>query len=620
MPEESRSEKIARIEANIDKDRNNPEKNRESRWKKIKSSWITPVAASVVVAGGILGGLLAYEYFSGRQDYTQRNILFRSSNTIYLAGSSGKEDSEKADKESIIKVYSGGGIESKVGTYLFETTRETRGDIDYYNMDNSQRIRIASATQKPERFQAGVIRPKGYMNFREEFAEIVLGPGSRAPQKYMVYKFAPKRAWRESDVDVVEYPIERGLGANEPGVIEKVESEKGPQERIRMMVNRLVESRTTLGWFFGKDPYRKGTLLEDFEKTPENKKLAERFLEKIRLLDSTETTNKKVRERLVKEVIEIEKDMPKRTIYSTRESGFLKMLPQGSITYLGESPGKFERFKNWLGFGRKDHTRLEVNNHWDLWPGNYPGLNYLSQAFNKYNNGGYTIKDKFGDVARVDIRDFWFFYGLDVVYSYYFDLNGEVLCTPSRDERMELKKFAKGIMPEADTTFTINYAFMSPVADEERGMELFKLCMYMETMMPDQLHRGYGKHSLIGLINDQRSDIMLYHGLSIENESRALTQESTLAAKYDIIKALIAAKRPYAKEIAEYYGIAKDFEGKFETSNLLKERFEVGSWPWLVVPPIAIGAGIYFLRERRKKSKDKREQELKNKLKDLNKH
>jgi len=43
---------------------------------------------------------------------------------------------------------------------------------------------------------------------------------------------------------------------------------------------------------------------------------------------------------------------------------------------------------------------------------------------------------------------------------------------------------------------------------------------------------------------------MLFRSLNVEDLSRALTQESTLIAKDDIIKVLSKAKRPYAKELA----------------------------------------------------------------------
>lgn len=604
MPEEI-SDRIANIKAHLSERKKTDKEEPKTIWKNIKRK-IKPLVIGAGVAGSLAIGLLAYDFYSKGQNYPERNVLFSSSNTIYTAGSSG-EGPTKSDKEDVIKVYSGGGIESKVGTYLFETTRESRGDIEYFNMHNSQGIRIASATQKQEIFQAG-FRSEGSINFREQFAEIVLEKGAKAPQKYMVYKFAPERAWKESDVDVIEYPLERGLGENEPGIIES--------DKIRLMVNRLVEFRTTLGWFRGKEIYRTGTLLEDFEKTPENKSLAKEFFDRVKLLDSSQTVNKEKREKLVNEVMEIEEKMSKKTIYSTFESGFLKILPQGSIVYLGENPGKLERIKNWTGFGRKNHIRLVVDNHWDLWPGNWPIFNYFS-IFNRYNNGGYTIKDRFGDIAKIEIKDFIFYYGPKVLYKYYFDLNGdgkidkekeligEVLARTSNNERIGLEKLVKSNKPDADITFNVNYSFMAPTSDIKKGVEGLKLCAYIESMMPDQVHRGFGRHCLMGFINDIKSDWILFNELNIENESRALTQESTLAAKYDIVKALIFAKRPYAEQVARYYRIYDEFKGQFQQSNLLKEKIEIGPLPGIGLTLAAGIAGVYFLRRLRKNKQRK---------------
>ncbi|MGA1825211.1 MAG: hypothetical protein ACMUIP_11175 [bacterium] len=52
----------------------------------------------------------------------------------------------------------------------------------------------------------------------------------------------------------------------------------------------------------------------------------------------------------------------------------------------------------------------QVENYWDLWLGRYPWLAKMSigdgdnviYPFDKYNNGGYVIKDRHGDIARID--------------------------------------------------------------------------------------------------------------------------------------------------------------------------------------------------------------------------
>jgi len=603
MEEDKNSDRSKKLYELKDRIKHPPKEKKINLKKTAKAAIITAAVLSVPTF------FLINDFITKRQNYPERDVLFRSSNVTYLAGIRDKGSTKNVDEESINKFYSGGGEESKVGTYLMETSRETRGDVEYYNMGNSQTIRIASATQKPEKFQAG-LRIGGSLNFREQFAEIVLGSNSKAPQKYMVYKFAPERGLKEKDVDVIEH-----------------------EDGSRQMINKLTESRTfPLGWMFGKDIYRAGTLLENYLKTPENEKLFSEFLDKIKILDSLKAVDKSKREKLAHEVIELEDKLQKQTTYSTFEGGFLKILPQGSTVYLGEKPDFSERVKNFWGFGRDKHSRLKIKNHWNLWPGFYPfinGINFGSgdnklYPFDKYNNGGYTIEDKFGKIAEIDIRDFVLFYGQDAVYSYYLDLNGdgkidrdnekigEVLCRTTHDERMELKKLSRGKNPLHDLTLTINYSFMAPDNDGEKGMKYFKLCAYMESMIPDQIHRGFGKHSLLGFINDQRSDLMLFNDLNIQNMSRALTQESTLVAEYDIIRVLNEAKRPYAQELAKKYGIDDYFKGQYQASNLLKEKANVGPldelspFSKLAMGVFGLGAGGYYLiRRKNPKNKNK---------------
>lgn len=552
--EKSIQDRIAEIKGDVDGTK--PRKQKWWTWKK--------TAAALAIASAISAPTLYFlgkDFLVKRQNYPERNVLFRTSNTVYVAGNEEKIKT-KADKESVTQFFSG-GIESKVGTYLFETKREERGDIEYYSLDNSQRIRVASSTQKPEKFQAG-LRVGGSLNFREQFAEVILDSERKDSEKYMVYKVSPERGWKNIDSDVVEFPEERGLKTNEPGIIEST----GDKKIVRLMVNRLVEKRNSLGWLYGKN-FRDGTILEDYSNTPENQKKAQQFFEKTKLLDSSQSLNKKDREELIEEILKIEESMEKSTIYHTYEDGFFKWLPQESTIYLEENPNAIERLKNFFGIGQSEHKRLRVENYWDLWPGNIPFLKEFHfgkgenemYPFDKYNNGGYVLKDKFGKLAKINIRDFLLFYGQDVLYEYFLDLNGNgkieeateligsVLCRTTHDGRVTINEIDEG-KHNKDLTFTVNYSFMAPDDDQKKGMEYFKLCAYIESFIPDQINRGFGTHSLLGLINNQRSDVMLYQELGIKNMSRALTQESTLTAKEDIQKLLRAAHRPYSENSA----------------------------------------------------------------------
>ena len=620
MALETMSERIARLEkesTSLDSPKI------PGKWDSFKRKlyWGLGIAT---VAGTILGGVLTHDFLTKRQDFPVRNVLYKTTHTTYIAGNKEKKAADKADQEIIVKVNEGGGVESKVGTYICETSRERRGDAQYFGVENSQRRRIAMATQKPEKFQAGWSF-RGTMNYKEEKAELLLADDAapvktKSSLKYMVYKLDPERGWRQNDIDVMEFPFEHGLRENEPGIIENDPSAPGKKD-IRVMVNHLVETRNALGWFFGKH-FRTQTLLEDFASTPENRELSLQFFQKVRALSSLESFDREKREEIVDKILKIERKMDKHNVYVADEDGYLKILPLGSTVYLGEDPNLGIRFLNWLGLNREEHNRLRINTHWNLFPGNWPGLNRVSIGkgenknfpFDKYNNGGYTLRDKYGKIAMIDIEDFWLSYGQDALYDYYLDLNGDgrldkkteligrVLCRFSHDEKAELDNIARGILPESDLTLNTNYYFMGPDADSARGLDYFKLCMYVETMMVNQVHRGQGQHSLLGIINDQRSDIMLFKQLNVENLSRSLTQESTLVAKHDIIRVLNAAKRPYAEKLAGKYGIKgeQEFAGQFQKTPLTYESPEVGNW-------LTLGAGLaglgYLYNRRRMRGK-----------------
>ncbi len=603
---------------------------------KLKQGYDDHLAPYVKIAGVVaaLGaGWLTYDYVSKRQNVAERNVIYRTSHTFKVAGNKEKKAAEKADRESITQVQEGGGIESKVGTYLTDIHRETRGDIEYYKMFNTQQRRIAATDQKPETFQAGWSWG-GSINFKEQFAELIVeenGLPSKDSDKYMVYKYDPERGWKKFDIDVVEFPVNGEIRPTELGIVET--DFRGKKDK-RVMVNRLVENRNLLGWFLGKF-YRDGTLLEEFVESPENRKLSDEFFKAVRAIDSPESIDTEVREDLANQLVDLTNRMKKQPVYATFEDGFLKLLPQESTMYLGENPGNLQRFAKWLGFNRDESEILRIENSWDLFPGSWRGFKWLNLGsgkdrnflFDKYNNGGYSLEDRFGTIARIDIEDFFLSYGSDVVYHYYADLNGNgkidrpnkllnllrplfgkpkvtydehigsVLGKPTHDEIVELEKLAKGTNPESDISLTSNYSFMAPpTSDMKNAMQYFQYGAYIESMMPDQIHRGFGQHSVLGFINDQRSDIMLFNDLTVENLSRALTQESTLVAKYDVINLLNATHRPYAKDLAEKYGIASDFEGQFVSNPDLKEKMYFGPWPW-----IAAGALAYGIRRGKKK-------------------
>jgi len=520
---------------------------------------VTRIFAGFIIVIGVMVlmlYLLFAESIQKRQHFPERNVLFRSANVTYVAGSTESRGSPDLDRESIYKVYEGTG-ESKVGTYLFETTRETRGEVETYNLDNSQKIRTISAVRKPELVQAG-ISISGGIAFREEIAEIIL-PDGKSRQKYMLYKFIPDRATHETEMTFTE-------------------DETGK----RHLESRIVDMRYgPHGWLWGKE-FRKGTKLYAYDSTRQDSLIADSIVRDVRVLDDAKSSDAKIRVALIKDILRLDDRMPVLPIYTTFEDGIFDWLPQGSTMYLGRDRiPLLKRWKNRWMLSRGDAMVIRIQNHWDLWPGYYPLLSAIKfggnknavYPFNKYNNGGYTLRDRYGDIARIDIHDFILKYGQDVLYEYFLDLNGngtidkahecigKVLCSISQDEVVDIEKEIAQGKSKRDITMTLSFSFMAPDADLAKGIQYFYLCGYIESCIPDQIHRGYGKHSYLGYIKQQRCDVMLFRDLNasreinIRNISRVLTQESALVAKYDIVKVLEAAKRKYSNDVARMFGI-----------------------------------------------------------------
>ena len=110
---------------------------------------------------------------------------------------------------------------------------------------------------------------------------------------------------------------------------------------------------------------------------------------------------------------------------------------------------------------------------------------------------------------------------------------------------------------------------------------------------------------------------MLFRGLNVEDLSRALTQESTLIAKDDIIKVLSKAKRPYAKELAQIYGVGDTFKGTYQTSELLKERLDMGIMPHLLAAGFLVSGGLYGARRIYRSRKEKNKEAITKKIEAL---
>jgi len=575
-----------------------------------RAAMITGLAAAL---GCATTCYLAHEYMTRRLIYPRRHVLFNVTYNERYAGGPEEVSSEGIDFETITRVYRGGEAsqiegehvqETRSGSFEFETVRQWATNTYSFTLRSHTGQVIASSSQTPELIQPWV-RARGLLNYREEDASF---PEETRSDHMIVDKFILRRALWDKELTSMLISGERVLAA------------------------RLIDARSwPLGLFLGRE-YRAGTFIEHYQPSPER-------LEIIGMM--RQLTNQQLpqgeRERLFYGIYDNEANIPAIPILSSFEDGIIDMLPQESTLYLGSHPGRLERILNAYRLGLSDQVRLRVENHWDffpwgLTPGNYGWpINRINigqdrdtwNPFNHYNNGGYEIVDEFGTVARVDIEDFWIHFGLDSVYHYYADLNGDgrissqrqgnpesvgrVLISLSNDRPLNIEwELGIGERPK-DVTQTMNYTFMGPTGDHERDMESFLLCNYIETMMPDQIHRGYGLHSYLGGINDVRAEIRLFYERNWDNMSRALTEESVLPAPHDIVRLLIATGRPYAEHVAERYGIADQYQGQFQPSQNLHERWNLGMWPGTLLVFGAAG-GLYALWRRKRREHPIREE------------
>ncbi|MBI1970025.1 hypothetical protein HYS48_04995, partial [Candidatus Woesearchaeota archaeon] len=413
---------------------------------------------------------------------------------------------------------------------------------------------------------------------REQYAEIIGQPG-----KYITYSFFPERGVRNIQLNVLV-------------------DEQGNRHKMNEMV---VFRSIPLGWMFG-ERFKDQTELNAFADTPKNKQLLEELLKTIDTYDTMkpEPGTRKTREKMIEKMLSILERVERTPVYVSHEDGVIDWLPQESTTYLFANPSRGKRIKATVRNNETtavqqplpvypsheylsrmhplaiqnpngDIVRIRIENSWDLWPGNYWGLNRFRlgkhpntmKPFEHYNNGAYTIHDDHGVIAQVVFRDLLWSYGEDVVYLYFLDKNGDgkidrekeligqVLYRISQDEITDLEPVIGRGMEKKDVTQRYVYTFMAG-HDGERRHEEFYLCNAIESFITNELNRGFGQHSVLGYVNNQRSNILFLENRSMANLGRALSPESSLVAKYDIVALLRAAGRTYIERYVQEEGKA----------------------------------------------------------------
>ncbi len=560
-------------------------------WKGVKHAHREYPRASkavdaAVVVGLLTGGWFFHDYITKRQDFPSRNILYQCQAHVNFEGGELGKSAEDIDKISRYTIHRGEERGTKIGDKLATFVKNVTDEMDHYRLENLNNRRLAFATAKSERLQAGT-RLRGYIDFGELQSKMFQKPaseeelkGDQSGPKFITFSFIPERGWNDRELHVL-------MDENDD----------------LHLVNELVTYRhNPLAAIWGTN-FRSGTALYDFDDTPENNKKKKRILDGIQKYMHSELSLED-REDFIDELLGEFDKLDRTPVYVSHEDGIIKWLPQESTTYLFSDPTVLERrgqdwhdWMAWWGLEESPTTvsakakpvqpekeqlvrskplpidnpdgslpNIRVEQHWDFWPGNYPLLNRITfgserdviRPFGHENNGGYTIEDSHGVIARVDIQDFMLYYGNDVLYLYYVDKNGngvieedielvgKVLYRTSHDETADQERQIGEKRAKTTITKSFFYTFMAG-ANWDTRFEDFYLCNAVESSMPNELNRGFGKHSRLGWINHQRSNILLLEARTVPNLARALTPESALVAKDDLIALLRAAGRDYVE-------------------------------------------------------------------------
>ena len=557
--------------------------------KKTISSRIKKGAIVVASLATIVGGILGFDYITKKQNYPERDVIYRVRQEVAYAGGEKQQDENNIDRMEVTQIYQGSteGAETKTEDVIATSERHISDDMQQYHLKDKLNTRIANASLTNEFVQSG-ISIRGGLNYQMQYGDVDPTGVTQTTHidslrdALLTYRIEPERALDEVEINVIK----------NDGKLE--------------LKNRLIESRSIIiGWLNGIQ-YRAGTTLENYITTDNDPKVKELYA-LIKEYNTTKSnagngTNSnviraksdKIRVKILDKILKVEGSIPKAPVYYDFEDGVFDADFQESTKFLGFKPtlGKrmwvesvqtAEQLKEWLTLGlwQKDvygEGVLRVENHWDFFPGNIPGLNKLRydngqkrvfSLFDKTNNGGYEIIDNVGTLARVDIQDFWLKYDQDKLYMYYLDKNGngkiekdkeligQVLLRTTFGEKEENRSEVIGKEKDKrDITYVHYYTFMAGNSNNsvERYKD-FKLCAYVESLMPDQLNKGYGRDSKLGFINEVRSDIYLYNEPTRVNISRAMTEENALVAAHDIYNVLTAAKRPYAQKFGKIVGL-----------------------------------------------------------------
>jgi len=464
--------------------------------------WLVGILGVIIFGGGI-ALLFLYFYISSRLSYPERNVLYRVNESVKYASSSQKYH---LDRESFANISEGSLLSSAGGgTESVSTSAAAAAPVKAIMCTSKRR-------EKGDVDEYELLN----MSYQKVAQASTKSEKSRAVfdisrQNYIqnVASFVNQSTNKE-DIKVVT--LER---AAEIASFAEADTYVVPENaHVPVHRYRLTDGRRYWGLF--GERFRSSTKLQ-------------------RVID--------------------EKAQKFETVYHSKETGWIGMMPQGSSYYLFRDVPTFgEKLGGY--FGRQapvgsDEITFNIVQFWNAFPW-------------RTMNGGYTISDSAGELAMVRIEDFWFNYDEDVVYWYYFDLDGDgklnletecvgrVLFSPTGAQAVSEAENKGG-----DISTTNNYSFMAG-SNLKTALADFILCGDIEAMMPDQIFDGFGQHSYLGYIEEKRDDIMFYLDRSVENLDRAIKEEDTIGTARSIARLLASARRPYAEKARAKLGVSAD--------------------------------------------------------------
>ncbi|MGV8086113.1 MAG: hypothetical protein ACP5N1_00645 [Candidatus Woesearchaeota archaeon] len=510
----------------------------------------TAIAGAVGVLG--LAGLtwLGVESATTREDYPQRDVLYSVQQERFFAGGDEKSSADNSAKTYTSRIYLGSleGEITRSNKNIATVEHKFENNFTQYLLKDENNNLIASGSTNRE-----IIIPTISIYGRYTSLQHTIEFSKANPI--------------QGGMTILEIERDRVLPHRTKIDVMTINGKK-------ILYNKLTETKAIpqglLSQKWGR-AMRRSTTLEKYTASQDDSEVKELITlwEEYNIKDSTDSRSERMN--LLDKILRVEKEISKKTVYNSMEDGIIDWMPEGSRVYLNHTSTFGERLRlNTTG----EEGVLRITNHWDLWPGNFFGLNKwrydgsngeVFSLFDKYNNGGYTISDNIGDLAEIKIVDFLLKYDRDIVFEYYIDKNGDgklnhktelvgrVLyqqkgSQKATDPKTEIDKGQN----KKDVTYDYLIAFMGGYSSDsvERYNDFVK-CGWIEAAMPDQINRGFGKHSYIGWVKDARGNIIVYNDRQPKNLSRIITEESPLTATEDIYKLLLETKRPYATK----YGV-----------------------------------------------------------------